>query len=250
MSMRRVWKWASAALSVAACVAVLGGSVSAATARRHPMVTAARPVVLELFTAQGCSACSQANALLQELADRGNVLALTFPVDVWDYLGWSDTLAKPAFTARQKAYVAHFKLRELYTPEMVVDGRRETLGFDREKVKALIDGASRLRTRGPRVRFVDGARRVLVGRGRAPAGGAEVWLVRYDPAERTVKVKAGENKGKTVVQQNVVRDLQRLGPWTGRAHSYRAPAADDAGLDTVVLVQGDKGGPILASAAA
>ena len=250
--MRRVVKRAAAALGVVACVVVLGGPASAAAARRGSRHAApsGQPVVLELFTAQGCSACPQANALLQELAGRRHVLALTFPVDVWDYLGWSDTLAKPAYTARQKAYVAHFKLRELYTPEMVVDGRRETLGFDREKVQALIDRAPRLRASAPPVRFADADRRVVVGRGRAPAGGAEVWLIRYDPAERTVKVKAGENRGKTLVQQNVVRELERLGAWTGRPRSFKAPAAAEPGLETVVLVQGDRGGPILASAAA
>ena len=204
--------------------------------------------MVELFTAQGCAACPQANALLQELAGRKGVLALTFPVDVWDYLGWADTLAKPEFSARQRAYVARFKLRELYTPEMVVDGRRETLGFEREKVQALIEAAARARTPGPPVKLSPEATRATVGPGRAPVGGAEVWLVRYDPTELTVKVKAGENKGKTVVQQNVVRDIVRLGAWSGRARSYRLPPASATGLDTVVLVQGDHGGPVLAEA--
>lgn len=208
----------------------------------------ARPVVVELFTAQGCAACPQANALLQELSRRKGVVALTFPVDVWDYLGWQDTFAKPDYTARQKAYVARFKLRELYTPEMVVGGRRETLGFDREKVTALIDKDAP--PSRPRVSFSPQETRVQVGAGPAAGGAADVWLVRYDPMERTVKVRTGENKGKTVVEQNVVRELLRLGGWTGRARSYRLPATEDATLKTVVLVQGAKGGPILAAAQA
>ena len=241
--MRRVRKLAATALGVAAVATALPASA------RHRQVPPARPVVVELFTAQGCSACPQADALLQELAGRKNVLALTFPVDVWDYLGWADTLAKPEFTARQKAYVARFKLRELYTPEMVVDGRRETLGFDREKVQVLVDAAARARPAGPRVRLSPGATRATVGEGAAPGGGAEVWLVRYDPAERTVKVKAGENKGKTLVQQNVAREIVRLGSWSGRARSYRLPRAETPGLQSVVLVQGDRGGPVLAETA-
>lgn len=241
MDMRRV-RVAATALGVALASAAL----PAPARQRH--TAPARPVVVELFTAQGCSACPQADALLQELAGRKGVLALTFPVDVWDYLGWADTLAKPEFTARQKAYVARFKLRELYTPEMVVDGRREALGFDREKVQALVDAAPRARAVGPSVRLSPEATRAAVGEGAAPAGGAEVWLVRYDPAERTVKVKAGENKGKTLVQQNVVREVVRLGNWSGRARSYRLPAAASPGLQAAVLVQGDHGGPVLAEA--
>ncbi len=231
---RGVRSRAAAALSVA--LALAAPSARAAIAQR--------PVVVELFTAQGCAACPQANALLQELSRRKGVVALTFPVDVWDYLGWEDTFAKPDFTARQKAYVARLKLRELYTPEMVVEGRRETLGVDREKVMALVAHADI--PAEPRIKLSPQGSRVTVGPGRASAT-ADVWLVRYDPMERTVKVRTGENKGKTVVQQNVVRELQRLGGWTGRSHTWRVPAAADPAWKTVVLVQGAKGGPVLAA---
>ena len=181
MDMRRVRKLAATALGVAAVATALPASA------RHRQVPPARPVVVELFTAQGCSACPQADALLQELAGRKNVLALTFPVDVWDYLGWADTLAKPEFAARQKAYVARFKLRELYTPEMVVDGRRETLGFDREKVQALVDAAARARPAGPRVRFSPGATRATVGEGAAQpgAGPRSGWSATIRPSARS-----------------------------------------------------------------
>lgn len=230
--------------------AALGVALFAATPAlaRHRRAPPPRPVVVELFTAQGCAACPQANALLQELAGRQGVLALTFPVDVWDYLGWADTFAKPEFSERQRAYVARFKLRELYTPQMVVDGRRETLGFEREKVQALVEAAPSASSPGPAVRLSPEATRAVVGAGPVPARGAEVWLVRYDPMERTVKVKTGENKGKTVVQQNVVRDIVRLGSWSGRGRSFRLPAPVP-GLRSVVLLQGDRGGPILAEGA-
>ena len=235
--------------AAAALVVVVGAVVvrPSPVLARPPRGAPTRPVVVELFTAQGCAACPQANALLQELAGRPGVLALTFPVDVWDYLGWADTFARPEFAERQRAYVARFKLRELYTPQMVVDGRRETLGFEREKVQALVEAAPSDRPPGPIVRVSPEATRALVGAGSAPARGAEVWLVRYDPMERTVKVKAGENKGKTLVQQNVVREIVRLGSWSGRARSFRLPVAPP-GLRSVVLVQGDRGGPMLAEA--
>ena len=239
---------ATTALLVAVTAAALLASEPANA--RGRAAAASRPAVVELFTAQGCTACQQANALLQELAGRKGVVALTLPVDVWDYLGWTDTYARPEFTDRQKAYAERFRLREIYTPEIVVDGRKETLGFDREKVQALIAAAPRLREPGPTVRISHDGARAQVGAARPPAKGAEVWMLRYDPTERTVKVKAGDNRGKTVIQQNVVCELKRLGAWSGRARSYRLPAAQTKGLTTVILVQGDRGGPVLGVAKA
>ena len=225
-----------AALAFALALAAVPPAQAAARAG------ARSPVVVELFTAQGCTACPQANALLEELAGRRGVLALTYPVDIWDYLGWPDTGAKPEFTARQRAYIARMHLREIYTPEMVVGGRRETVGFDRSKVQAL--AASAARPRGPLV-TLRSASRAEVGEGAPPPGRAEVWLVRFDPQERTVKVTKGENRGKTVVQQNLVRELVRLGAWSGRAHRYALPPPSAPDLKTAVLVQGADGGPVL-----
>ncbi len=216
----------------------------AAPAAAAPTAAARTPVVVELFTAEGCTACPQANALLQEIAGRPGVLALTYPVDIWDYLGWADAGARPEFTARQRAYIARLKLREIYTPEMVVNGRREVVGFDRAKVQAL--AASAPHARGPHVSFPS-ERSVQVA-GARPAGGGEVWLARFDPAEQTVKVTKGENRGKTVVLQNVVRELVRLGGWRGGARRYAVPEPSAPGLKTAVLVQGGPGGPVLAAA--
>ena len=230
------------ALAAALALALAASSAVAAPRRAAPR---SAPVVVELFTAQGCTACPQANALLQELAGGRGVLALTYPVDIWDYLGWPDTGAKPEFTARQRAYIAKMRLREIYTPEMVVGGRRETVGFDRTKVQALI--ASTPHPRGPRVRFAS-ASRVEVGQGARPPAGGEVWLVRFDPQERTVKVLKGENRGKTVVQQNLVHELVRLGPWNGRPKRYALPEPSAPDLKTAVLVQGAAGGPVLGAA--
>src|ERR1700750_707792 len=96
------------------------------------------PVVLDLYTAQGCASCGEANAHVAKLADKPGVLALTFPVDYWDYLGWADTFAKSDFTDRQKAYVARFSLREPYTPQVVVDGAAQAAATKAERVDQLL----------------------------------------------------------------------------------------------------------------
>lgn len=208
--------------------------------------TARPPVVVELFTAQGCASCGEANAFLGKLAQRDGVLALTFPVDYWDYLGWSDTFAKPEFTARQKAYVARLDLREPYTPQVVVDGRAQAGGLQTEKVDRLLAQAAKADSDPPDMAFL-GPRRVDVGSGRSPRGGAEVWMVRYDPREHDVVVKKGDNRGQTVAHRNVVREMKRLGTWRGRPTAYRLPAPTEEGLVTAVLVQAGEGGRILAA---
>jgi hypothetical protein len=202
------------------------------------------PVLVELFTAQGCGKCGEANAYLAKLADRPGVLPLTFSVDYWDYLGWTDTFARPEYSERQKAYVARLKLREPYTPQVVVDGRQEAQGLKTAEVDRLVRQAVSAPHDAPDIRFV-GARRVDVGSARAPKGGAEVWLIRYDPREVEVAVKAGDNRGETVKQKNVVRQMARLGLWRGRPKAFRLPAAEEEGLKTVVVVQQPKGGRVL-----
>lgn len=202
------------------------------------------PVLVELYTAQGCASCAEANAHVGKLAERPGVIALTFPVDYWDYLGWTDTFAKPEFTERQKAYVTRLKLREPYTPQVVVDGRHEAPGLKTAEVDRLVRAAAAAPRNPPDMKFI-GPRRVDVGSGRVPAGGAEVWLVRYDPREVEVTVKAGDNRGETVVHKNVVREIKRLGSWRGRPQAYRMTEAADEGLRTVVVVQAAKGGRVL-----
>jgi hypothetical protein len=219
-----------------------------ATANPAAARSAPRPLaIVELFTAQGCSGCPQADLTLNALADRKGLIALTFPVDYWDYVGWKDTFAQPAFADRQRAYANRLKVRELYTPELVVDGAREASGLDHDGLDALLK--ARDDPDGPKVSIRGRGARIEVGQAKAPASGADVWLVRYDPALHQVKVKAGENKGKTVAQRNVVRELVRLGRWSGKDRSYDAPKAPEPGLNTVVLVQGAHGGKILAAVA-
>lgn len=213
-----------------------------------PAVAAAKPpVVVELYTAQGCASCGEANQYLGKLAERPGVLALTFPVDYWDYLGWEDTFAKPEFAERQKAYVEKLELREPYTPQVVVDGRTQAGGRDAETLDKLVADAVKSPRDPPDMAFI-GARRVDVGTGKVPRGGAEVWLVRYDPRAHEVVVRKGDNRGQTVAQKNVVREIKRLGAWRGRPTAYRLPPATEDGLATAVLVQARDGGRVLAVA--
>jgi hypothetical protein len=203
------------------------------------------PVVVELYTAQGCASCGEANAYVAKLAERKDVLALTFPVDYWDYLGWADTFAKPEFADRQKAYVARLSLREPYTPQVVVDGRAEAAGQRSDRVERLLREAERSPRDPPDIRFV-GARRVDVGSGRPPKGGGEVWLIRYDPRQQDVAVKSGDNRGQTIAHRNVVREVTRLGVWRGRPVAFRLPAASEDGLKSVVILQAGHGGRVMA----
>lgn len=215
-----------------------------------PFGAAAKPPVLvELFTAQGCRTCRDADAHMGKLAERPGVLALTFSVDYWDYLGWTDTFARPEYTARQRAYVTRLKLREPYTPQVVVDGRQETQGQKASEVDRLVRIAATQTRNPPDMRFL-GSRRVDVGSGRIGRGGAEVWLIRYDPRSVEVTVRAGDNRGETVVQKNVVRQMQRLGVWRGTPRAFRLPTPIEDGLKTAVVVQGPRGGRVLGLALA
>ena len=226
-------------------MAMRKAALLALTLLAWPLGALAKPTVLvELFTAQGCGSCRDANTYLGKLTERPGVLALTFAVDYWDYLGWTDTFARPEYAERQKAYVARLKLREPYTPQVVVDGRQEAQGLRAADVDRLIREAAGAPRNPPDVRFV-GPRRVDVGSGRVARGGAEVWLIRYDPRAVEVVVKAGDNRGETVIQKNVVRQIARLGLWRGKPMAFRLPASAEEGLKSVVVVQAPKGGRVL-----
>ncbi|WP_296598833.1 thioredoxin family protein [Phenylobacterium sp.] len=203
----------------------------------------AQPVVVELFTSQGCSSCPPADQAVARAADRPDVIALSFNVTYWDHLGWKDTFARPEFTARQVAYAKALGHGAPFTPEVVAGGRADAVANTPARLDALIARGRAL----PATQVSSAAGRVTVAAGVAPRRGAEVWLVRYDPRVIQVPVKAGENGGKTLPQRNVVRSLTRLGGWSGQAATYVAPAGDPA-LRSVVLVQTAGGGPILAAA--
>ncbi|WGF90019.1 DUF1223 domain-containing protein [Marinivivus vitaminiproducens] len=202
-----------------------------------------QPTVVELFTSQSCSSCPPANANLITLAERPDVLALSYAVTYWNHLDWEDTFSRPEFTARQRAYAPALGHDAVFTPQMVVNGRADAIGNRLEPVEALI--AANALAGPPEVRVADG--RVAIGAGDAPAGGADVWLVRYDPNRVEVPVGSGENGGRTLPHSHVVRGLARIGGWDGAPTTLALPAAPD-GLRTAILVQSPEGGPILAAA--
>jgi hypothetical protein len=232
-------KMAWTSLAAGAVLAVAVGAWTTAGAGG----TTRRPVVLELFQSQGCSSCPPANANLNAIADRPDVLALSFGVTYWDRLGWKDTFAQPAFTDRQKAYARGLGA-QLGTPQMVIEGREALIGVNAREVDLALG-----RARPAMDTTVSLSRgRVEIGGGPAPKGGAEVWLVRYDPRVRQVAIQRGENNGKTLPHRDVVVELTRLGGWTGAPVTFAAKPPTDPALRTAVLVQGRNGGPILAAA--
>jgi hypothetical protein len=205
---------------------------------------AAHPTVVELFQSQGCSSCPPTAANVRAISDRADVLALSFAVDYWDRLGWKDTFSKPAWTARQYAY-AHAMGRDgVYTPQVVINGRVEGDGLEPAALAGLISQGDRGAS-GPEVRIAGGA--VSVGAGGAPAGGADVWLVRYDPSTVEVAVRRGENAGRTLPHKDVVHEMILLGHWRGAAENFPLPAGE-RGLAEAVLMQAAGAGPILAAA--
>ncbi|MGE4046619.1 MAG: DUF1223 domain-containing protein [Acetobacteraceae bacterium] len=171
---------------------------------------AASPVVLELFTSQGCSSCPPADALLGVLAQRPDVIALAWHVDYWNYLGWRDPFAQRAWTDRQRAYAARLQA-EVYTPALVVNGAAMMVGSDRRAVQAAIGAASPLPV-AVSLRREGGALQVETG---AVPAGTVVSLVTYDP-EVATPVRAGENAGRRLTEYRVVRDVRQLNPTAGR----------------------------------
>jgi hypothetical protein len=203
------------------------------------------PVVVELFTSQGCSSCPPANANLAAIADRPDVLALSFGVTYWDYLGWKDSFAKAEFTNRQYAYERTLHRATAYTPQMVVNGEMDLIGNSADELDRNISAARKDAQPAPEIRLGEGE--VSIGAGAPPEDTADVWLVRYDPNIVQVPVARGENGGRTLPHKNVVHDFVRLGGWVGEAVSFDLPPAAD-GLKTAILVQSAYTGPILAAA--
>jgi hypothetical protein len=203
-----------------------------------------RPVVVELFTSQGCSSCPPADAIAADLAvNRPNVLPLTFHVTYWNNLGWQDPFSLAGATERQRRYVALAVSPEVYTPAMVVDGRRDVIGSDRAAVEAsLLRAQANIQTAAS----IDVARTgntltVAVGDG---IGNGNVLLIGYDRQHRT-HVGRGENGGRTLLESNVVRPIASIGRWSGQA--LHLDVAMPAGEEVAVIVQADNGGILGAS---
>ena len=183
---------------------------------------AQHPVVVELFTSEGCSSCPPADALLAEFAAQPGMLALSYHVDYWDRLGWKDPFSSAAATARQRRYADELGIDTVYTPQIVVDGRWQAVGSDRAAVSQAILAARRAPASLLVSLAVDqGRARVTVAPGLGEAAGA-VLLVGFDRS-RTDRVARGENAGRTLAHADVVRGIAEIGRFDGKAATFAAP---------------------------
>ncbi|MBL8538548.1 MAG: DUF1223 domain-containing protein [Hyphomonadaceae bacterium] len=205
-------------------------------------------IVVELFTSQGCTQCPRANRLLGVLAREEGALGLTFPVDIWDYLGWDDTLARREFSLRQREYAARMRLRGRSTPQIILNGKSQIGASDWDDARAAFSSEPRLdpsrRIDLSIVRLRSSRVRVTIA-GTPPLTPADVWLVAYNTGPVTVEVTGGPNINRTVPHHNVVTAIERLGGWSGEAVWYERQRCQPS---CAVLVQEPNGGPILAGA--
>jgi hypothetical protein len=194
-----------------------------------PSAKADPRAVIELFTSQGCSSCPAADALLSQLHADRSLIPLSLPIDYWDYLGWKDTLAIPGHAARQRAYSQVRGDREIYTPQVVVNGIAQAIGSDQAGIENAVAQSRNypstlsvpleVKVAGDRVSVT------LPSRHRAEAGG-EVWLCALSGSV-SVGIARGENRGRTITYTNVVRRWVKLGNWSGKSENFTVP------LDTI-----------------
>ncbi len=243
-----------------ACVVLIGlfPTGPAETAPDQPEFYPPREVkaVVELFTSQGCSSCPPADALFRTYADMPNIMALSLPVDYWDYIGWRDTFASPRNSERQRAYARAMSNGPVYTPQVVVNGAHVALGSSRSEIDKAIDtAAAEFETYRVPVRFWHEKNTIVVDVGSVDAAAATVkeatiWLgVIQKKGE--VTIQRGENGGKTLAYANIVRELVPVGVWSGKPTVLRL--ARTAVLlpeteNSVVLVQEGDFGRIVGAA--
>ncbi|MBL8581912.1 MAG: thioredoxin family protein [Rhizobiaceae bacterium] len=219
---------------------------------------AKRPLgVVELFTSQGCSSCPPADRFFGDLARAGNVIALAYHVDYWDYLGWRDTLASPDNTARQNDYREAFAARSVYTPQAVINGREHVNGADRAAVLRTIEAMAadgKGLNVGISVRRTADRLVIEVGAAREPVGEAMVVLVSFRPAS-VVAIDRGENSGSTLTYWNAVSSVRTAGMWNGEPARFELPIKEVSRKGSggcAVLLQamaaGGLPGPILGAA--
>ena len=232
-------------LAIASCgsSASGGSAASAAEPAFASNADAAHPAVVELYQSQGCSSCPPADANVNAIAGRADILALSFAVTYWDQLGWKDSFGQPAFTARQWDYAHAAGRGEVATPQVIINGRSAVVGYDAAQLAAAI----RANARGPGGPSITSTgAKLVIGKAPAPKA-ATVWLVRYDPRTLSVAIRAGENGGKTLPHRNIVRSLDPLGSWNGAQMAFAIPAAADPNYRSAILVQEGKGGRIVAA---
>lgn len=181
------------------------------------------PTVVELFTSQGCSSCPPADAFLAELAERQDIIAVSFHVTYWDKYGWKDPFSTSWSTDRQISYRKALGRKNLYTPQMVINGKYEMDGAKRELVaNALVTSKREADSRISLTLRREADELVITLPKHKPGEALDLWLVRYDGAHET-KVMRGENRGKTMVNANIARHLELLESWYGDTREIRAP---------------------------
>jgi hypothetical protein len=222
ISRRSLSRVALAVLALAAASKALAGEI--------------RPIVVELFTSQGCSSCPPADAVLAKLADRKDVLAISLPVTYWDMFGWKDTLASAANTRRQKAYAASMGHGGVYTPQMIVDGATDVVGSRGGAVDAAIAARKADMIVVPvTVRASPDELHIAVGGGATTSNSATIWLFQI-LGQASVRVGGGENAGRSLTYRNVVQDVKPVGLWKGEAVSLDLPRASDTTHDSFAVV--------------
>jgi hypothetical protein len=214
-----------------------------------------RPVVIELFTSQGCSDCPAADRVVGELAKRKDVIALSLPVTYWDMLGWKDTFATAANTQRQKSYAKAMNRSGIFTPQMIVDGAFDVVGNQHDRVMAAVASrAANLAAETPvhmTVGTSSGRLEIAIDPSHAKIKPmATIWVMRT-LSQVSVNVQEGENKNRKLNYTNVVRDLQRAGEWNGDAMKIDLPltAGKTAQDGVAVILQSHDYGPVLAASA-
>ena len=196
-----------------------------------------RPVVVELFTSQGCSSCPPANAFLNEMSNgRADVLPLAFHVTYWDRLGWKDPFSFEAATTRQGRYGHRFGDGS-YTPEIVVDGSVGLVGSYRDEVNAAIEQAKRTRHTATDVSVGKVGENVAIKIG-SGTGTGKVLLIGFDH-EHTTKIGRGENGGRTLIETNVVRSIRTVGEWSGKPLQINERFPE--GQDVAVIIESSDG---------
>lgn len=244
-------------------IALVAGAIMMPGLASHAPAQEAKPraveprAVVELFTSQGCSSCPAADKLLGELAKDPSLIAVSMPIDYWDYLGWKDTLANPKFSARQRGYAGERGDRKVYTPQIIVNGEAHALGSDRAAIdKAIGDTRARGGVMNVAVKASVEGNHVKISAADAGAGSpqaAEVWICGLR-ASVPVAIARGENSGRDVVYHNVVRRWLKVGDWNGKATSWSVPLENIRGEDVdgvvVYLQQGawQKPGAMLGAA--
>ena len=204
------------------------------------------PILVELFTSQGCSSCPPADALLRKLTARDDVVALALHVDYWDYIGWKDEFANPAHSARQRAYVAGFGTRP-YTPQMIIGGRDHIAGARPMKLMDMV-AAQHANADTVPIRLVRRGDHLTIKAAKMPglSTPVQVQLVRFDPL-RSVSITRGENRGRNLDYANVVTSWEIIGQWTGREPlEMSLTVAGDDGV--VVIIQHRGPGQVVAVA--